>query len=69
LAQVVQTVARHDGKLDEIKRKLATKDNRADLPQAAIEYHVSELGQGILISELDARLRRVEQHLNMPPAA
>jgi hypothetical protein len=33
------------------------------------EYHSSVLGHGILISELDARLRRVETHLGLPPDA
>jgi len=27
------------------------------------------LGHGILISELDERVRRIEQHLNLPPVA
>ncbi len=36
------------------------------LRRAVIEYHTSVIGHGILISELEARLRRVEQHLNLP---
>jgi len=31
-----------------------------------MEYHTSVIGHGILISELEARVRRVEQHLNLP---
>ncbi len=50
-------------KLDRLSGDVAT------LRQTVIEYHASVLGHGILISELDARLRRVEQHLNLPPAA
>ncbi len=34
--------------------------------RAVIEYHTSVIGHGILISELEARMRRVEQHLNLP---
>jgi hypothetical protein len=30
------------------------------------EYHTSVIGHGVLISELEARVRRVEQHLNLP---
>ena len=41
----------------------------ASLREAVTSYHASVLGHGILISELDARVRRIEQHLNLPPAA
>ena len=37
------------------------------LRRAVVEYHTSAIGHGILISELEARLRRVEQHLDLPP--
>ena len=36
------------------------------LRRAVVEYHTSVIGHGILISELEARVRRVEQHLNLP---
>jgi hypothetical protein len=36
------------------------------LRRAVMEYHTSVIGHGILISELEARVRRVEQHLNLP---
>lgn len=39
------------------------------LPEAVTSYHASVLGHGILISELDARVRRIEHHLDLPPAA
>ncbi|MDW6021894.1 hypothetical protein SAZ10_08980 [Mesorhizobium sp. BAC0120] len=38
----------------------------AGLRRAVVEYHTSVVGHGILISELEARVRRVEQHLNLP---
>jgi hypothetical protein len=38
----------------------------AGLRRAVIEYHTSVIGHGVLISELEARVRRVEQHLNLP---
>ncbi len=41
----------------------------ADLRQAVTQYHSAVLGHGILISELDERLRRVERHLGLNPAA
>ena len=36
------------------------------LRRAVIEYHTSVIGHGVLISDLEARMRRVEQHLNLP---
>jgi hypothetical protein len=36
------------------------------LRRAVIEYHTSVIGHGVIISELEARVRRVEQHLNLP---
>ena len=50
---------------------LATRKELGDqlvgLRRAVVEYHSSTIGHGILISELEARMRRVEQHLNLPP--
>ena len=37
------------------------------LRRAVVEYHSSAVGHGVLISEFEERLRRVEQHLNLPP--
>ena len=37
------------------------------LRRSVIEYHTSVIGHGALISELEARVRRVEQHLSLPP--
>ena len=35
------------------------------LRRAVVEYHTSVIGHGIIISDLEARLRRVEQRLDM----
>lgn len=37
--------------------------------QTVAEYHASVLGHGVLISELEERVRRIEEHLQLPPAA
>ncbi|MDK9721341.1 MAG: hypothetical protein OEL53_09180 [Rhodospirillales bacterium] len=66
--------------LREVKREMATKGELsqgiasvrsevADLRQAVTQYHSAVLGHGILISELDGRLRKVERHLGLSPAA
>jgi hypothetical protein len=36
------------------------------LRRAVMEYHTSVIGHGVIISELEARVRRVELHLNLP---
>ena len=41
----------------------------ASVRQEVAGYHSSVMGHGILITELDARLRRVEDHLNLPPVS
>jgi chromosome segregation ATPase len=41
-------------------------DQIVGLRRAVMEYHSSVIGHGILISELEARMRRVEQHLDLP---
>jgi len=43
-----------------------TSDQVAGLRRAVVEYHTSVIGHGIIISELEARMRRVEQHLDLP---
>ncbi len=62
-SEIAELRSEHGRKLDDLAGQIAT------LRQALTEYHSSVLGHGILISEIDARLRRVEQHLDLPPVA
>lgn len=39
----------------------------AGLHRAVIEYHSAVIGHGFLITELDARVRRLEQHAGLSP--
>ncbi len=39
------------------------------LREAVTDYHASVVGHGVLISDLDAKVRRIEHHLDLPPAA
>ncbi len=67
----------HTRVLNEHTLKLHDHDRQFDgltsdvhsLREAVTSYHASVLGHGILISELDARVRRIEHHLDLPPAA
>jgi ABC-type transporter Mla subunit MlaD len=83
LTQVARTVTGHDRKLDdlsaevaELREVVAAHDRKLDdlaaglasLRDAVTHYHSSVLGHGILISELDERVRRIERHLKLEPA-
>lgn len=67
----------HTRVLNEHTLKLHEHDRRFDdlggqvqsLREAVTDYHASVVGHGVLISDLDARVRRIEHHLNLPPAA
>ncbi len=37
------------------------------LNRAVMEYHSSAIGHGILFTELEERVRRIEKHLNLAP--
>ena len=51
-----------------VKRHLASvKQDVASVRQEVALYHSSVMGHGIALSELQARLQRVEEHLNLPP--
>jgi ABC-type transporter Mla subunit MlaD len=83
LTQVAHTVAGHDRKLDDLSaevvslRETVTAHDRklddlaaglASLREAVTHYHSTVLGHGILIGELDGRVRRIEPHLKLEPA-
>ena len=48
-----------------MEQRLSERINH--LNRAVMEYHSSAVGHGVLISEFEERLRRVEQHLKLPP--
>jgi hypothetical protein len=48
-----------------VEKRLSDRINH--LNRAVMEYHSSAVGHGVLFSEIDERLRRVEQHLKLPP--
>jgi hypothetical protein len=57
---------RADVAADFIALRKETSEQIVGLRRAVVEYHSAVLGHGVLISELEARLRRVEQHLSLP---
>lgn len=49
-----------------------TKADKADvqgLRAALTEYHSAVIGHGVLIGDLEDRVRRIERHLGFAPAA
>jgi len=57
---------RADVASDMMQMQKDTRDQIVGLRRAVIEYHSAVIGHGLIISELEARMRRVEQHLNLP---
>ena len=48
------------------KTRADTRDQITGLRRAVNDYHLAVVGHGILISELEDRMRRVERHLDLP---
>jgi hypothetical protein len=68
LSQVAQTVNAHTLLLHEHGRKLNDLEyGQTSLRQTLTQYHASVMGHGILFSELEQRVRRIEEHLNLSP--
>ena len=69
LAEVRSNVnsVRADVASDLLTTRKELSEQIVGLRRAVVDYHSSVIGHGMLISDLDARLRRVEQHLNLPP--
>lgn len=57
---------RADVAADILSTRKELSEQIVGLRRAVIEYHTSVVGHGVLISDLEARMRRVEQHLNLP---
>jgi hypothetical protein len=57
---------RADVASDMLTMQKDTRDQIVGLRRAMIEYHSAVVGHGLIISELEERVRRLEQHLNLP---
>jgi hypothetical protein len=76
LAAVYQLLLQMSGRLDQVSDRLGSHEQKlddltiglADLRAAVTNYHGAVLGHGILISELDERVRRIERHLKLEPS-
>ena len=77
-------VARLDAKFDDVRSEahslradiacdMLTLEKRpgdqiATLRRAVMEYHSTTIGHGVLYTEIDERVRRIERHLNLDAA-
>ena len=76
LGAVYNLLVQMSGRLDTVSERLDSHERKlddlavglADLRNAVTNYHSTVLGHGILISELDERVRRIERHLKLEPA-
>ncbi len=57
---------RADVAADMLTMQKDTREQIVGLRRAVVEYHSAVIGHGLLISELEERVRRLEQHLNLP---
>jgi len=57
-----------DRRFEEVERNLGELTaGMSGLREAVDHYHHTVLGHGMLISELDERVRRIERHLKLEP--
>ena len=56
---------RADVASDMILMEKRLSDRISHVNNAVVQYHSTTVGHGVLIGELDERLRRVEQHLKL----
>jgi uncharacterized coiled-coil DUF342 family protein len=61
LAMQAKSDAEHKATRDAVRAQVD------GLRRQVFEYHSSVIGHGMLISELEARVRRMEEHLDLPP--
>jgi hypothetical protein len=62
-AAVTSDILTVSARIDATRKELS--DQIVGLRRAVVEYHSAVIDHGVLISELEARLRGVEQHLNL----
>jgi hypothetical protein len=66
-ADVASDIHRLDAKIDTTRKDLS--DQIVGLRRAVVEYHSAVVGHGVIIADLEARMRRVEQRLGLESAS
>jgi hypothetical protein len=69
LTEVAETVRGHGARFERLEARLDdVAVGLSDLRSAVTNYHGAVLGHGVMLSELDERVRRIERHLKLEPA-
>lgn len=63
-ADVASDLASLEKQMTDQEKRLS--DQIAGLRRAVMERHSSAIGHGVLYTEIEERVRRIEQHLNLP---
>jgi hypothetical protein len=58
---------RADVASDMLNLEKRLSDQIFGLRRSVMEYHSSVIGHGVLLTEFEERLRRLEQHVGLPP--
>lgn len=62
-ADVASDILSLHGKIDKTKKDVS--DEIVGLRRAVVEYHSAVIGHGVIVSDLEARVRRIEQNLGL----
>lgn len=65
-ADVASDILNLEARLNDLGKRI--NDQFVALRRSVMEYHSTAVGHGILYSELEERVRRIEQRLEMNPA-
>ena len=63
-ADVAADLVQMSGQIANLRKEAG--EQITGLRRAVVEYHSAVLGHGVLISDLEARVRRLEQHAGLP---
>jgi hypothetical protein len=64
-ADVASDMLNLEKRMGEQEKRLS--DQISGLRRSVMEYHSSAIGHGVLLTEFEERLRRLEQHVGLSP--
>lgn len=64
-ADVASDLLTLEKRMDEQGKRLS--EQIVGLRRSVMEYHSSAIGHGVLLTEFEERLRRLERHVGLPP--
>ncbi|MDP3068310.1 MAG: hypothetical protein Q8M72_06520 [Methylocystis sp.] len=64
-ADVGSDIMNLEKQIKELEKRL--RDQISGLRRSVMEYHSSQIGHGVLLTEFEERLRRLEEHVGLTP--